>query len=148
MIQGFISVPFKTETSHGLSQVNGIAKFSTAGIVLEFESKLLGLIAGGVKEVRLPLSEILDVTFKKGFFGRSAKIHIRTRTYTALAELPSNDGKLTLKLEKEDIERGRGAVEHISRDVREYEAELPPPQTPVSQLFEDETEDETRKLER
>ncbi len=148
MNQGFISVPFKTESTHGLTTVNGIAKFSSAGIVLEFESKLLGLIAGGVKEVRLPLSEILDITFKKGFLGRSAKIQVRTRSYAALAELPADDGKLTLKLVKDDIERGRNAVDHIRREVTEYEAELPPPQTPVSQLFHDESEDETKKLER
>ncbi|MBA2378004.1 MAG: hypothetical protein H0V76_00330, partial [Blastocatellia bacterium] len=111
-------------------------------------SKLFGLIGGGVKEVRLPLSEILDITFKKGIFGRSAKIQVRTRSYAALAELPAEDGKLTLKLVKDDIERGRSAVDHIRREVTEYEAELPPPQTPVSQLFHDESEDETKKLER
>jgi hypothetical protein len=29
-----------------------------------------------------------------------------------------------------------------------HENELPPPRTPVSQLFEDETEEETRELKR
>ncbi len=52
-MQSFTSVPFKTETHHGLSSINGVAKFSTAGVVLEFESKLFGIIGGGVKEVRL-----------------------------------------------------------------------------------------------
>ena len=65
-MQTFTSVPFKTESEHGLTQVNGVAKFSSAGVVLEFESKLFGLIGGGVKEVRLPKDEILDVKFKKG----------------------------------------------------------------------------------
>lgn len=65
-MQSFTSVPFKTES--GLSQVNGVAKFSSAGIVLEFESKLFGLIGNGVKEVRLHLAEILDIKFRKGVF--------------------------------------------------------------------------------
>jgi len=46
-IPTFTSVPFKAES--GLTQVDGIAKFSSAGIVLEFESKFIGLIKSGVK---------------------------------------------------------------------------------------------------
>ncbi|HVF45940.1 MAG TPA: hypothetical protein VNA17_00090 [Pyrinomonadaceae bacterium] len=48
-MQSFTSVPFKAETNHGLSSVNGVAKFSSAGVVLEFESKLFGIIGGGVE---------------------------------------------------------------------------------------------------
>ena len=145
-MQGFTTVPFKTESAHGLSQVNGVAKFSAAGIVLEFESKLFGVIGGGVKEVRLPKDEILDIKFRKGLFKRSAKITIRTKTFAKLAELPSSDGKLTLNLERDDLERGLAAVEQLQKDLAEHEASLPPPQTPVSQLFGDDTEDETRHL--
>lgn len=148
MNQGFVSIPFKTESAHGLSSVNGIAKFSPAGIVLEFESKLLGIIGGGVKEVRLPLSELLDVKFRKGFFKRSGKIEIRTRTYAALAALPNDNGKMTLKLGRDDLERGETAVERIQKDIENFERELPPPQTPVSKLFADESEDETKILEK
>ena len=71
-MQSFISVPFKTES--GLSQVNGVGKFSSAGVVLEFESKLFGILPGGVKEARIPIAEILDVKFKKGVLKRGAKI--------------------------------------------------------------------------
>ena len=42
MQYSFTSVPFKTDS--GMSQINGVAKFSSAGVVLEFESKLFGLI--------------------------------------------------------------------------------------------------------
>jgi len=145
-MQNFTSVPFKTETSHGLSQINGVAKFSPAGIVLEYESKLFGIIAGGVKEVRLPLAEILDIKFRKGFMKRGAKIEIRMRSFTQLAQLPNNDGKLMLKLVRDDFERAQSAVDQIQKELTSHESELPPPRTPVSQLFEDETEEETRPL--
>lgn len=145
-MQNFTSVPFKTETSHGLSQINGVAKFSPAGIVLEYESKLFGIIAGGVKEVRLPLAEILDIKFRKGLLKRGAKIEIRMRSFTQLAQLPNNAGKLILKLVRDDFDRGQSAVEQIQKDLTTHESELPPPRTPVSQLFEDETEEETRPL--
>jgi hypothetical protein len=145
-MHGFTSVPFKTETEHGLSKVNGVAKFSSAGVVLEFESKLLGFIGGGVKEVRLPKDEILDVKFRKGVFKVGAKIEIRMKTFGRLAELPNKDGKLTLKLERGDFDRGQSAVEQLRKDMAEHEASLPPVRTPVSDLFVEETEEETKSL--
>jgi|SRR5438445_1793670 len=142
-MQSFTSVPFKTES--GVSSVNGVAKFSSAGIVLEFESKLFGLISKGVKEARLSTGEILDVKFKKGVFKRGAKIEIRTKSIAKLTELPNNEGKVTLKLHADDFERARDAVAQLQRDMAEQAADLPPTHTPVSVLF-DESEDETREL--
>ena len=145
-MHGFTSVPFKTESESGFTSVNGVAKFSAAGVVLEFESKLLGLIGSGVKEVRLPKDEILDVKFRKGFFKRLAKIEIRMKSFGKLAELPNKNGKLTLKLVHDDFDRAQSAVEQLQRDLAEYEATLPPPRIPLAELFMDETEDETKVL--
>jgi hypothetical protein len=145
-MQGFITVPFKTESEHGLTKVDGIAKFSSAGVVLEFESKLLGLIGGGVKEVRLPIGEILDVKFRKGVFKRGAKIDIRMKTFAKLAEVPNKDGKLTLKLGRDDFERGQSAVEQLQKDLNQHSESLPPPRTPVGELFEEQSDDETKQL--
>ena len=135
MNQGFTSIPFKSEKHHGLSEINGIAKFSSAGIVLEFESKLFGLLPGGVKEVRLPLAEILDIKFKKGLFKRGSKIEIRVNSVFKLTELPNTDGKVILKLVRDDFERGEAAVMHLQREMAGDQEQLPPPQTPVSSLF-------------
>ena len=112
-MQSFTSVPFKTES--GISSVNGVAKFSPAGIVLEFESKWFGLISTGVKEARLPIGELLDVKFKKGVMKRGSKIEIRLNSFTRLTELPNNEGKITLKVERDDFERSREAVERIEK---------------------------------
>lgn len=142
MNQGFTSIPFKTETAHGLKSVNGVAKFSSAGIVLEFESKLFGLISDGVKEARLAVGDILDVRFKKGFLKRGAKIVVRPRSLMALNGIPNEEGKLTLKIKAEDFDRAREAVELIQRDIDTYVAQLPPP---AISLF-DNSEDETKKL--
>lgn len=142
----FTTVPFKTETAHGLAQVNGVAKFSSAGVVLEFESKLFGIIGSGVKEVRLPKHDILDVKFRRGFFKRSGKIEIRMKSFARLAELPNQDGKLTLKLGRDDLDRGQTAVEQLQKDLTAHAESLPPPRTPVSELFIEETEDETIQL--
>jgi hypothetical protein len=146
MQAGFVSIPFKTES--GLSHINGVAKFSPAGVVLEYESKLFGIIAGGVKEVRVPVAEILDVKFRKGMFKHGAKIEMRMRSFAQLAQLPNSDGKLVLKLARDDFDRARSAVEQLQKDLAGHENELPPPRTPVSQLFEDETEVETKEFKK
>lgn len=142
-MQSFTSIPFKAESAHGLTSVNGVAKFSSAGIVLEFESKLFGLFSHGVKEVRLSVGDIHDVKFKKGVFKRGAKIVIRTKTIAKLSELPNSEGKVTLKILSDDFERASDAVDQLQKNMVEKAAALPPTHTPVSVLF-DESEDETR----
>lgn len=132
------SVPFKTES--GLSQIDGMGKFSRAGIVLEFESKLFGIIKGGVKEFRIATGEILDVKFRKGFLKRWAKIEIRLKSFTKLSEMPSSDGKITMKIKAEDYERAREAVQKLQKDLSEHRESLPPVKTPVSRLFDEEPE--------
>jgi len=142
MINGFISVPFKTESGHGLSEIDGMGKFSRAGIVLEFESKLFGIIKSGVKEARIAADEILDIKFRKGFMKRFAKIEIRLKDFTKMSQLPNSGGKITLKIKKDDFDRAKEAVERLQKDINEYEQALPPAHTPVSRLFDD-SEDET-----
>ena len=147
-MQSFTSVPFKTESAHGFKTANGIAKFSSAGLVLEFEAKLFGLIGSGVKEVKIRKEEILDIKFRKGLFKYGAKIEIRTKTFAKITELPSSDGKLSLKLDRDDFERGRAAVVQLQKEMQEHTAALPPTETRVSQLFADESEDETQLLDK
>ncbi|MDM7922607.1 MAG: hypothetical protein QUS14_09940 [Pyrinomonadaceae bacterium] len=148
MNQGFSSIPFKSESEHGLTSVTGVAKFSPAGVIVEFESKLLGLIGSGIKEARLALPDILDVKFRKGLFKVGAKIEIRTRSLAALEGLPSKNGRLILKLVRDDFDQGKAAVEQLQKELAKFQAELPPPHTPLSQLFLEDSEDETRELDR
>lgn len=122
-----------------------MAKFSSAGIVLEFDSKILGLVSVGLNEARIPISDILDIKFKKGVFKRGSKIEIRTKSLAALAGLPADDGKLVLKLKAEDFQRGRDAFDKLQKDIAGYTQSLPPAHTPVSVLF-DASEDDTEEL--
>ncbi len=139
----FISVPFKIDDN--FTQIAGVGKFSQAGIVLEYEGKLFGIIKSGVKESRIALDEILDVKFRKGVLKRGAKIEIRLESFTKLSELPNKDGKLTLKLARDDFERAAEAVAKLQKNLNEHRESLPPPQTPVSRLFSDDFE--TDRLE-
>ena len=142
-MQSFSSIPFKTDD--GLWHANGIAKFSSAGVILEYQTKFLGLIGAGVKEARIALADLLEVKFRKGMFKSNAKIEIRTKTFSTLAALPNKDGRLTLKLARDDYQAAADAVAKLQKDMTEYTASLPPTHTPVSVLF-DESEDETEEL--
>ena len=142
-MQSFSSIPFKTDD--GLWHANGIAKFSSAGVILEYQTKFLGLIGAGVKEARIALADLLEVKFRKGMFKSNAKIEIRTKTFSTLAALPNKDGRLTLKLARDDYRAAADAVAKLQKDMTEYTASLPPTHTPVSVLF-DESEDETEQL--
>src|SRR2546430_15369383 len=95
-MQTFISLPFKSE--HGISQVQGLAKFSSAGIVLEYESKIIGLISTGLKDAQIPVEELLDVRFRKSMVNRGGRIEIRLKSFRRLSELPNQQGKIVLKI--------------------------------------------------
>lgn len=140
----FTGIPFKADADSGFSSVNGVAKFSSAGIVLEFESKILGLISKGVKEERLPMAELLDVKFKKGVMRRGAKIEIRLKSVTRLTKLPNSEGKISLKIGVDDWERARDAVAILQKDLGEHIASLPPPATSIASTFL--SEDDTAEL--
>ncbi len=145
----FTTVPFETESNHGLTQVKGMAKVSPAGIVFEFEPKFLGLISGGVKEVRLPAVEILDIKFKKGFWRRFARIVIRPRSVHVLSQIPNNDGRVVLKLKSEDFEAGRSAVEQLNEELERIRTQTPPPQMPISSAFiADAADAETKEFDK
>lgn len=148
----FISVPFKADSANGMTEYNGIAKFSPAGIVFEFDSILLGLIGGEVKEVRVALDEILDIRFRKGIYKFFAQIQIRLRNFAKLSQLPADSGKVKMKIKREDFELAREAVEQIQQymsgiepqtlpEAGDSNEQLPPAQTSVNELFD------TEKLE-
>ena len=136
MDRSFSSIAFKTE-----SNINGIGKFSSAGIIIEFESKLFGIIKNGVKEVRLPLDEILDVKFKKGFLKTGAKIEIRLNNFAKLTELPNKNGRLVLRIVREDYAEAERAIAKLQKDLADSVLAQPKPQSPVSRLFEENDDD-------
>ncbi len=139
----FISVPFKIDND--FSSIAGMGKFSSAGIILEYETKLFGIIKNGIKESRISLEDILDVKFKKGMFKVGAKIEIRLKNLSQLNETPNKDGKISLKIERNDFELAQTAVEKINKDLTEKVNNPKVESSPVSRLFE-ENDDDTKEL--
>jgi hypothetical protein len=153
------SVPFKAASSNGFKEFNGIAKFSPAGIVVEYEAKIFGLWGEEIKEVRIALDDILDIKFRPGLFKFFSRIQIRLKNLARTKDLPLDSGKLKLKIKREDFELAEEAVEQILQYMNDEHAlpaadrpdRLPPPPTSVNELFDTEKLDkkdsrETKKL--
>ena len=137
MREGFSIVPFKINDEHGLSKAVGLAKFSAAGIVLEFEKEFLGMVkAGGVREARIPVGDILEIRFGKGFLGLFGSIIVRFKNLSAMEGLPTNKGRLKLKVARADRAAAIEVVENLQRTLDGPPQELAAP--PVCQLYGDE----------
>lgn len=145
----FITVPFKADSPNGMMSYRGIAKFSFAGIVIEYESKVLDMIGGEVKEVQIALDEIFDIRFRKGFYKFFGQIQIRLTNYQKISQLPNNDGKVKLSVKRENYELAQEAVEQMLRYIKsenpaslestdETDKYLPPVKTSVNELFDTE----------
>lgn len=145
----FITVPFKAESPNGMMHYRGIAKFSFAGIVIEYESKILDLVGGEVKEVQIALDEIFDIRFRKGFYKFFGQIQIRLTNYQKISQLPNKDGKIKLNIKRENYELAQAAVEQMLRYIDsgdpaslepadDSDKYLPPVQTSVNELFDTE----------
>jgi len=142
---GFISIPFKIEGAHGgFSVVNGMAKINRAGIVLEFEAKIFGMMKTGVKEVRVPIGEIEDLKIKKRFFRFTLEVWLNN--FKTISEIPNKDGRIILQITKDDRLRAEQAIKVLHNARAEKDA-LEILQTPVGRLFGDdeETEDSNQR---
>ena len=139
----FITISFKIEGAHGgFSVVNGMAKVSRAGIVLEFEAKIFGMMKTGIKEVRVRLNEIEEAKLKKRLFRSTLEIWLNN--FKTLSEIPNKDGRIILQISKDDRARAVEAIK-LLQAAKSESAALEILKTPISRLF-DETDDEPEKL--
>ena len=137
----FISIPFKIEGAHGgFSVVSGMAKVSRAGIVLEFEAKIFGMMKTGIKEVRVAVAEIETVEVKRKFFRHTLEIWLNN--FKTLSEIPTKDGRIVLQISKTDRTRAHEAGKLLEKTRLEQDA-LEFIKSPVRRLFD---EDETKEL--
>lgn len=131
----FITIPFKIEGAHGgFAVVNGMAKISRAGVVLEFEAKIFGMMKTGIKEVRVQLKEIEEARLKKKFFRHTLEIWLNN--FKTLSEIPNKEGRIVLQISKDDRERATEAI-RVLHTAKSESAALEILQTPVSRLFEE-----------
>jgi hypothetical protein len=135
----FISISFKIDGSQtgGFKTVDGMAKISRAGVVIEFEAKIFGIMKTGIKEIRIPLAEIEEVRVNKKFFKHTLEIWLNN--FRTLSEIPNKDGRIILQISKADRSRAEQAAQILQTARSETDA-LEILNSPVSRLFGDDEE--------
>jgi hypothetical protein len=112
-----ITLPFKMpDLLGGFAEGTGLAKASQTELTLEFVVKdgLLNVFKSGVKEIRIPQTELDVVRLNRGCFG--AKVHVRVKSMKLLADLPGcGGGKVTLHVARQDRALAAALVHLLSR---------------------------------
>ena len=102
-----VTVPFKvTDLFAGFAEGTGLAKATPSELAIEFMIKdsVVNVFKSGLKEIRIPQSEIDFVRYKQGWFCN--KIQIRVKSLRWFADLPGCDeAELTLLVSRADRER-------------------------------------------
>lgn len=126
MLLQFTSLRFLiSDVYAGFAEAQGLMRVDENTLTLEFEIKdsLVGLLKSGVKEVRVPISEIDSVTLNKGLFKTS--FIIRTQRLSSLGDLPKQErGQLRLHLSREDRETAEWLISFLMLRISEKKLNL------------------------
>ena len=119
------SVPFTlSELYGGLATCDGLLRDEGEKIVLEFQVKdaVAGFIKSGVREVRVPLKDLVSVTLTKGWLGTSwlgVKIVIQAARMELLKDVPgASQGRVELHIARKD----RDLAERFVADLHEQDS--------------------------
>ena len=130
----YISIGFKIDGAQtgGFKTVDGMAKISAAGVVIEFEAKIFGIMKTGIREVKIPLHEIEEIRVNRKFFKNTLEIWLNN--FRTLNEIPNKDGRIILQISKADRTRAERAATVLQTARSESDA-LEILNSPVSRLF-------------
>lgn len=113
-----ISVPFTIQNVfQGFAETEGILSADNAELKLEFQTSdnILGLLKSGVREVRLPLDKIEEITFRKRWFGCS--LIIRVAEMRSASEIPNfKQGEILLSIAKKHSQAASDLVSSVQLD--------------------------------
>jgi hypothetical protein len=103
-------VPFSIKKVHnGFSKLEGIARASETGLLLEYEVKILGLVKMQVRELNLPLSEIESIQLKKNWF--TTRLIIHTKSLRTLCTVPgSKHAQVILRIPRSNRKKAERLV--------------------------------------
>ncbi len=114
-----LPLPFSVARVHaGLSEATGLARMTGAGLTLEYQVRLLGLIGFGIREITIPFGEIAAIHLKKNFL--QTRIVLQTRSLRTLGGMPgSKTGQLVLRVARRNRETAALLVSAIRLHLSE-----------------------------
>ena len=117
------AVPFTLDSVWaGLGQGEGLLRDEGTHLGLEYQLKdgLVGVIKGGVKQVRVPLKDVVSVTLTQGWFGQKwagVRIVIQAARMDVLQDFPgASQGRIELGISAKDHEAATKLVADLHQD--------------------------------
>ena len=114
------SVPFSVDEYEGFVEAGGLVRMEEDSVVLEFRKKegVFGIPVSGLKEKRIPISELSAVIFKKKVFG--AKLIISGHKMSTFADIPgSQNAEIVLGIARKDREAAQELEANLSLRIAE-----------------------------
>ena len=108
------SIPF--EIPGDFTNSSGILSLVDQELRIEFQTKdgFVGLVKSAVKKIVIPLTEIMDIRFKKSWF-RGGKILIQVGSMDLLKDVPNHEsGIIRLHVKKQSKESAMNLVAEIT----------------------------------
>lgn len=104
------AIPFNTQAYAGFGSINGLLRLEGAALVLEFQTKVMGIVKVDPKEVRVPLEQVASITLEEGWF-RSTTLRIQATSLTVWSGFPESDmGRVVLSIDHRDRDAARALV--------------------------------------
>jgi len=115
-----VTVPFKLpDLFSGWAEGNGLAKATPSELTLELVVKdgVLGVLKTGIREIRVPQSEIASLRHHRGWF--TDKLTISFNTLRTLADLPGGGtDRITLFVSRRDRPQATSLVQTLSASLQ------------------------------
>lgn len=114
------AVPFTVDNVYaGFGECHGLLRDEGDHLCLEFQVKdaMVGLMKSAVKEVRVPIKDLVSVTLTKGWLGMTwlgVKIGIQAARLETLRDVPGmSQGRVELSIARKDCAAAEAFVANL-----------------------------------
>ncbi|MCY3020849.1 MAG: hypothetical protein NTW87_17670 [Planctomycetota bacterium] len=118
-----MSLPFAIDDLYaGLAEVRGMLRVQQQSIVLEFKVRdsVVNVVQSDIREVTIPFDQILEVAFRKGWFGFGATLSLKAKSLKALEGVPGNhDAELVVSVARKDRQLAREIASQVNYELSE-----------------------------
>ena len=104
----------------GLSEVTGVIREDPDAIIIEYQSKLLGLVKSSIKSIQIPFREVEEVRYSSNLF--QARLRILLKTLRNMGDFPApKQGELVFKVSRKNREHARRFASSANLSASRYE---------------------------
>ena len=106
-------VVFRMSDTHaGFGRCDGILSVRPEALHFEFQSKVAGILRSAVKSLVVPITDIVSVDYRSGFF--SNRVVIRFKSLQSTQDFPKSDGnEVTLEIRRRDRAEAKSLVSEV-----------------------------------